>query len=156
MHSKMEWFALYTKPRNEKKVAENLAALGIEVYCPLVTTIKQWSDRKKKVESPLIPSYVFVKIEEANRKDVFQVAGVVQYVFWLGKPAKIKPHEIEALKTQLAAPVVKVAIETWTSNTEIQINEGPFKNQTAIVDKVSTNKVTLILKSLGIRLVLDL
>jgi transcription antitermination factor NusG len=77
-------------------------------------------------------------------------------VFWLGKPAKIKPHEIEALKTQLAAPVVKVAIETWTSNTEIQINEGPFKNQTAIVDKVSTNKVTLILKSLGIRLVLDL
>ena len=96
----MEWFALYTKPRNEKKVAENLAAIGIEVYCPIVTTLKQWSDRKKKVESPLIPSYVFVKIEEANRKDVFQVAGVVQYVFWLGKPAKIKPQELEALKTQ--------------------------------------------------------
>lgn len=155
MHSKMEWFALYTKPRNEKKVAENLAALGIEVYCPLVTTIKQWSDRKKKVESPLIPSYVFVKIEEANRKDVFQVAGVVQYVFWLGKPAKIQPHEIEALKTQLAAPVVKVTIETWTPNAQIQISEGPFKNQMAVVEKVSTNKVTLILKSLGIRLIID-
>lgn len=155
MHSKMEWFALYTKPRNEKKVAENLAALGIEVYCPLVTTIKQWSDRKKKVESPLIPSYVFVKIEEANRKDVFQVAGVVQYVFWLGKPAKIQPHEIEALKTQLAAPVVKITIETWTPNAQIQINEGPFKNQMAVVEKVSTNKVTLILKSLGIRLIID-
>jgi transcription antitermination factor NusG len=155
MNSKMEWFALYTKPRNEKKVAENLAALGIEVYCPLVTTIKQWSDRKKKVESPLIPSYVFVKIEEANRKDVFQVAGVVQYVFWLGKPAKIQPHEIEALKTQLAAPVVKVTIETWTPNAQIQISEGPFKNQMAVVEKVSTNKVTLILKSLGIRLIID-
>ena len=155
MHSKMEWFALYTKPRNEKKVAENLAALGIEVYCPLVTTIKQWSDRKKKIESPLIPSYVFVKIEEANRKDVFQVAGVVQYVFWLGKPAKIQPHEIEALKTQLAAPVVKVTIETWTPNAQIQISEGPFKNQMAVVEKVSTNKVTLILKSLGIRLIID-
>ena len=151
----MEWFALYTKPRNEKKVAETLAALGIEVYCPLVTTIKQWSDRKKKVESPLIPSYIFVKIEEANRKDVFQVAGVVQYVFWLGKPAKIQPHEIEALKTQLAAPVVKVTLETWTPNAQIQINEGPFKNQMAVVEKVSTNKVTLILKSLGIRLIID-
>lgn len=155
MNSKMEWFALYTKPRNEKKVAENLAALGIEVYCPLVTTIKQWSDRKKKVESPLIPSYVFVKIEEANRKDVFQVAGVVQYVFWLGKPAKIQPHEIEALKIQLAAPVVKVTLETWSPNAQIQINEGPFKNQMAVVEKVSTNKVTLILKSLGIRLIID-
>lgn len=155
MNLKMEWFALYTKPRSEKKVAENLAALGIEVYCPLVTTIKQWSDRKKKVESPLIPSYIFVKIEEANRKDVFQVAGVVQYVFWLGKPAKIQPHEIEALKTQLAAPVVKVTLETWTPNAQIQINEGPFKNQMAVVEKVSTNKVTLILKSLGIRLIID-
>ncbi len=151
----MEWFALYTKPRNEKRVAENLAALGIEAYCPLVTTIKQWSDRKKKVESPLIPSYVFVKIEEANRKDVFQVAGVVQYVFWLGKPAKIKPQEIEALKTQLATPVVKVDIETWTPNAQIQINEGPFKNQMAVVDKVSTHKVTLIIKSLGIRLIIN-
>lgn len=155
MNLKMEWFALYTKPRSEKKVAENLAALGIEVYCPLVTTIKQWSDRKKKVESPLIPSYIFVKIEEANRKDLFQVAGVVQYVFWLGKPAKIQPHEIEALKTQLAAPVVKVTLETWTPNAQIQINEGPFKNQMAVVEKVSTNKVTLILKSLGIRLIID-
>lgn len=155
MNSKMEWFALYTKPRNEKKVAENLAALGIEVYCPLVTTIKQWSDRKKKVESPLIPSYVFVKIEEAYRKDVFQVAGVVQYVFWLGKPAKIQPYEIEALKTQLAAPVINVLIETWTPNAQIQISEGPFKNQMAVVEKVSTNKVTLILKSLGIRLIID-
>jgi transcriptional antiterminator RfaH len=151
----MEWFALYTKPRNEKKVTETLAALGIEVYCPLVTTIKQWSDRKKKVESPLIPSYVFVKIEEANRKDVFQVAGVVQYVFWLGKPAKIQPHEIEALKAKLATPVINVTIETWTPNAQIQISEGPFKNQMAVVEKVSTNKVTLILKSLGIRLIID-
>jgi transcriptional antiterminator RfaH len=151
----MEWFALYTKPRNEKRVAENLAALGIEAYCPLVITIKQWSDRKKKVASPLIPSYVFVKIEEANRKDVFQVAGVVQYVFWLGKPAIIKPSEIEALKTQLSAPVIKVDIETWIPNTEVQIKEGPFKNQMAEVDKISANKVTLILKSLGIRLIID-
>lgn len=151
----MEWFALYTKPRNEKRVAENLVALGIEAYCPLVTTIKQWSDRKKKVESPLIPSYVFVKIEESNRKDVFQVAGVVQYVFWLGKPAIIKPQEIEVLKTQLAMPVVKVDIETWTPNSQIQINEGLFKNQIAVVDKVSTHKVTLIIKSLGIRLIIN-
>ena len=151
----MEWFALYTKSRNEKRVAENLAALGIEAYCPLVTTIKQWSDRKKKVESPLIPSYVFVKIAEANRKDVFQINGVVQYVFWLGKPAIIKPSEIETLKTQLAAPVVKVDIETWIPNTAIQIKEGPFKNQMAEVDKISANKVTLIIKSLGIRLIIN-
>ena len=59
----MPWYVLYTKPRQEKKVADGLIAIGIAAYCPLVTTIKQWSDRKKKVEVPLINSYVFVNIE---------------------------------------------------------------------------------------------
>ena len=58
----MPWFALYTRPKNEKKVTEQLVKLGIEVYCPLVTQVKQWSDRKKKVATPLISSYVFVNI----------------------------------------------------------------------------------------------
>ena len=64
---------------------------------------------------------------------MFQVAGVVQYVFWLGKPAKIQPYEIEALKTQLDAPIINVTIETWTPKAQIQISEGPFKNQMAVV-----------------------
>ena len=64
----------------------------------MVTQIKQWSDRKKKVEIPLINSYVFVNIEDKNRNIVFEVSGVVRYLFWLGKPAVIQEQEIEALK----------------------------------------------------------
>ena len=59
----MPWYVLYTKPRQEKKVTDSLNAIGVEAYCPLVTVIKQWSDRKKKVQIPLINSYVFVNIE---------------------------------------------------------------------------------------------
>jgi transcription antitermination factor NusG len=151
----MDWFALYTKPRNEKAVAEKLEALGIETYCPMVTTIKQWSDRKKKTQTPLLPSYVFVKMEDSNRKQVFLVSGVVQFVFWLGKPAIIRPQEIEALKDQLSTTVTKVVIETWKPNTTVQLKEGPFKDQMAFVDKISSNKVSLILTSLGIRLVIE-
>lgn len=76
-----EWFVIYTKPRCEKKIAQKLEALGIEVFCPLITTIKQWSDRKKKVEIPLFSSYIFLKIAEAKRKDVFQISGVLNYVY---------------------------------------------------------------------------
>ena len=151
----MDWFALYTKPRNEKAVAEKLEALGIETYCPMVKTIKQWSDRKKKTQTPLLPSYVFVRMEDSNRKQVFLVSGVVQFVFWLGKPAIIRPQEIEALKDQLSTTVTKVAIETWKPNTTVQLKEGPFKDQLAFVDKISANKVSLILTSLGIRLVIE-
>lgn len=97
----MAWFAIYTRPKNEKKVVEGLEKLGVEVYCPMVTEIKQWSDRKKKVEIPLIKSYVFVNIEEKNRNIVFEVPGVVRYLFWLGKPAVIQEQEIEVLKASL-------------------------------------------------------
>jgi len=61
------WMAVYTKPRSEKKVAERLEKAGIEVYCPLQTVIKQWSDRKKKIKIPVFPSYVFVHVGESER-----------------------------------------------------------------------------------------
>jgi len=67
----------------------------------MVTQIKQWSDRKKKTETPLIASYVFVNIEEKNRNDVFDIPGVVRYLFWLGKPAIVREVEILALKEDL-------------------------------------------------------
>src|SRR5690554_7279042 len=79
----MKWYALYTRPRNEKKVVQGLTSLGIEVYCPMVTEVRQWSDRKKKVALPLIPSYVFVRIAETKRSMVFEVPGVVRYLYWL-------------------------------------------------------------------------
>jgi transcriptional antiterminator RfaH len=87
----MNWLVLYTKPKNEVKVAERLAAAGITVYCPLVTSLRQWSDRKKKVTLPLFSSYVFVQLAEVQRAAVFEVPGVVRYLFWLGKPAVVQP-----------------------------------------------------------------
>jgi transcription antitermination factor NusG len=153
----MHWFALYTKPRNEKKVAEALQKLGITAYCPLVTRIKQWSDRKKKVTEPLLPSYVFVQLEEQHRKEVFQVNGVVQYVFWLGKPAIIKDHEIEALQNQLSHPdpVLEVALTAWQPNAAVQIPDGPFKGQEAIVQNVSPTKVKLLIQSLNLYVTIE-
>ena len=82
----MNWYAVYTKPRNEKKVEEQLLKMGVETFCPKVSVVKQWSDRKKRVSQPLIPSYVFLKIKEQERDLVFSVSGVVRYLFFLGKP----------------------------------------------------------------------
>ena len=68
----MPWYVLYTNPKAEKKVAEQLNKIGIETYCPLVTKIQQWSDRKKKIEVPLFSSYVFVNIEEHKETSFLQ------------------------------------------------------------------------------------
>ena len=84
-----KWFVLYTKPHQELKVVQQLEEIGISSYCPTVKLIKQYSDRKKKIQKPLMSSYVMVLIEEHKRNDVFSVFGIVRYLFWLGKPAVI-------------------------------------------------------------------
>ena len=97
----MKWFVLYTKPNFEIKVAQGIKALGINAYCPVYTQIKQYSDRKKKIEKPLLPSYVLVELSEKDRPKVFTIYGVVRYLFWLGKPAEVREEDIELLKSNL-------------------------------------------------------
>ena len=95
------WYAIYTRPRSEKKVHNLLVENGYNSYLPLMTTIRQWSDRKKKVQLPLISSYVFVKTKENELKNILPINGVVRVLKHLGKPAIIKDYEIENLRILL-------------------------------------------------------
>lgn len=151
----MNWFVLYTKPRNEVKVAERLAAAGITVYCPMVTTVKQWSDRKKKVTVPLFTSYVFVHVVEAQRPAVFDIPGVVRYLFWLGKPAVVRAEEIAVIKEMLSDTYKEVRFAALKPGTTIIVEDGLFKGQTATFKEQKGNKTILILNGLGTKLILE-
>jgi transcriptional antiterminator RfaH len=146
----MPWFAIYTRPKNEKKVVEGLEKIGVEVYCPMITQVKQWSDRKKKVETPLINSYVFVNLEENNRNIVFDVPGVVRYLFWLGKPAIIQEQDIQVLKDSLKGIIASIEIKGLQPGDVITIPTGPFQGKEGIISQVVKNKIRLILKELGV------
>lgn len=146
----MSWFALYTLPKNEKKVTERLQNLGIEAYCPMVTQVKQWSDRKKKVETPLISSYVFVNLEEKERNKVFDIHGIVRYLYWLGKPAIIQDHEIALLKDSLKGILTSVDVQGVKPGDSLTISRGPFKGKEGVVSQVEKNKIRLVLKELGV------
>jgi transcription antitermination factor NusG len=146
----MNWYVIYTKPKWEKKVAEKLNEIGIESYCPVITQIKQWSDRKKKVEVPLFNSYVFVQLLESERNSVFQVSGVVRYLFWLGKPAIVREEEISIIKKSLASPNLSdVSVSSIQVGDRIKLETGAFSNQDAIVKEVSKTHYILVLESLG-------
>ena len=95
---KKNWYVVYTKARNEKKAALLLEKSGIDVYCPTVKEVRQWSDRKKTVEVPLFSSYLFVHLAPKERELVYAAPGVVRYLFWLNRPAIVKDQEIETLK----------------------------------------------------------
>ena len=144
------WYVVYTKPKWEKKVAEKLNEIGIECYCPLIIQIKQWTDRKKKIEVPLFNSYVFVQLEDTDRSSVFQVSGVVRFLFWLGKPAIVRDEEINIIKTSLAAPNISdISVTSIQVGDRIKLESGVFSNQDAIVQEISNTYYTLVLESLG-------
>ncbi|MCV2483975.1 UpxY family transcription antiterminator [Flavobacterium sp. SH_e] len=146
----MNWYVVYTKPKWEKKVADKLNQLGVECYCPLITQVKQWSDRKKKIETPLFNSYVFVQLPDSERNLVFQVAGVVRYLFWLGKPAIVKDQEIEVIKKSLKATNISdISVSTFQVGDKIKLESGAFSNQNAIVQEVSNSYYVLVLEALG-------
>lgn len=93
-----KWFAIYVKSRNEKKVFKSLNDIDIESFLPLITKIKQWSDRKKKVEEPLFNSYLFVNIPLSDYYKVLNVNGVVRFICFEKKPVEVPENQIEAIK----------------------------------------------------------
>jgi transcription antitermination factor NusG len=146
----MNWYVVYTKPKWEKKVAERLNEIGVHTYCPLITKVSQWSDRKKTITVPLFNSYIFVQVSEKERNNVFQVTGAIRYLFWLGKPAVVKDSEIDAIKEWLAIPdFYEVSVETLKQGDKIILESGPFASQSAIIQEVKLNHYILILESLG-------
>lgn len=92
------WHAIYVKSRSEKKVAERLHDLGIDYYLPLVTTIKQWSDRKKRVEEPLFKSYVFVHSNAKQHIPILNIYGVLRFVTFEHQPVIVPENQIAAIK----------------------------------------------------------
>ena len=94
----INWYAVYTRPRFEKRVLKSLQEQGIEAYLPLIKTMRQWSDRKKMVEVPLFSSYVFVHITRSHYDQVLQTHGVVKYITFEGKAATIPSNQIDNLK----------------------------------------------------------
>ena len=151
----MNWFVVHTKPRFEKKVEERLLSLGIEAYCPVRKEIRLWSDRRKKVDVPVLPSMVLVKLEEKTVNDVFNVNGVVRYMFWLGKRAIVRQKEVDILKNYLKGNNT-INQEITKFNPGDRINVLGFNNEDGVVEKVSNNNAWVFLENLGYTIKLNL
>jgi transcriptional antiterminator RfaH len=150
----MNWYAIYTKSRCEKKVHATLLQSGIESYCPTTIIKKKWTDRVKKIEQPLFTSYLFVNITAEQQTQVRQTNGVVNFVYWLGKPAQIKSTEIEAIRNFIEKnETILVEKISYKPGETIDIEEGLFKGQKAIINKVFKNKLELLLPALQVKLV---
>tara|TARA_B100002052_G_scaffold299170_1_gene335917 strand:- start:21962 stop:22423 length:462 start_codon:yes stop_codon:yes gene_type:complete len=152
----MNWYVLHTKPRNEKKVEKQLLSIGINAYCPKKTEIKFWSDRKKKIEVPVLPSMVLVKLNDNDINRVFESPGVIRYMFWLGKRAIIKQSEIDILKKYLNSNCNFTDSKISEMNIGDNLNLSNFNNERGTVSRISNNNIWIYLKSIGYNVKLKL
>ncbi|HET8573269.1 MAG TPA: UpxY family transcription antiterminator [Edaphocola sp.] len=148
------WYVLYVKSRAEKKVAERLQQEGWEVFCPLKTEWRQWSDRRKKVEAPYFRSYVFARFSfKEERLALLQTPGVVRVLFWLGLPAVIRDEEMEEIRAFFEkyrdSGIVTEELEVGT---EYRVKEGVMEGKAGIVVWQNAERAVLAISGMNVRL----
>ena len=150
MEANKKWYAVYTRPRWEKKIAEQLVKKHIESYCPLNKIVRQWADRKKLVLEPLFTSYVFVHTTPQEHLAIKQTDGILNFVYWLGQPAVIRDEEIDAVK-QFLDEYHNVQLEKINVNIHdrVRISSGPLMAREGDVIEVRSKTVKVQLPTLG-------
>ncbi len=153
-----KWYALYTKSRTEKKVAERLDKIGVEYYLPLKKTLKQWSDRKKYVFVPIINSYIFVKVKKEQLYDLIAVEGITRYISFSGRPVEVRQQEIDVLKLFLESGTEVEFLDGEPKKGKlVKFTSGIFKDYKGKILKVNRkNQLVVEIESLGKSLIVNI
>ncbi len=141
-----QWHALYVRSRAEKKVLQQLLDMGVEAYLPMLTCIKQWSDRKKKVEEPLFKSYVFVRNTEKQHYYILGAYGVVRFVTFEGKAVVVPEKQIIAIKKYIDNPVDDEELNNLDLHEGqlVRITNGPMQGLTGKLISVKSKRRILV------------
>ena len=135
-----KWYAAYTLPRSEKQAYERLLENRIEAYLPLRKTIRQWSDRKKVVEVPLLPSYIFVKIAPKFFPLVYNTYGVVRFITFEGKAVAIPQQQIDILRLLIDSNTeIEVTSENFAKGDSVKVVSGALVGITGELIKIGSN-----------------
>lgn len=153
MVEQKNWYAAYTKPRWEKKVCAQFEKKGLVYYCPLNKVRRKWTDRYKVIEEPLFKSYVFVYISEEEKTRVRLTDGVVNFLYWNGKPGVIKEQEIKMIRRFMNEyEHVEAKPLSVTSGERVRIKTGLMMDAEGVVIRVLNNRAYVLLESLGYEL----
>ena len=153
MNESKHWYAVYTKPRWEKKICAQLEKKGLVYYCPMNKVRRKWSDRYKIIEEPLFKSYVFVQVSEEEKTRVRLTDGVVNFLYWNGKPGVIKDEEIEVIRKFLNEyEQVEARPLSLAAGEKVRVKTGLLMDKEGIVIKVLNNRAFVVLESLGYEL----
>jgi len=158
MDAMQPWFALQTKPRNEKKVGNVLRQKGYECLVPTYRQRRKWSDRTVEIDLPLFPMYVFCRLGPSVLGKAVSTSGVVKIVGFNGKPAEVAAEEIEALQLLMQSNLLREPWKYLCHGTQVLVETGPLAGVQGIILAEDDNKqrliisVTLLQRSVAIQL----
>ena len=155
LHSEMFWYAGYTASRHEKRVAEHFAQRGVEHFLPLYETIHRWNNGRHRVQLPLFPSYIFVRIALRDRLRVIEVPGFVRLVGFNSLPYPLPEADINRMKEALKKGVLAEPYPYLTAGTRVEIRNGPMQGMTGILLRRQNKcrvviSVDLIMRSMAV------
>ena len=157
-NSEEKWYALYTRPRAEKVVFQRLIEAGIEAYLPLQKTYRTWSDRKKLVERPLLPSYIFVKTKSKHFPIVYNTNGVVKFITFEGQPASIPQKQIDTLRLLIDSDAeIELSSEKFAPGDYVKVLSGSLIGLTGeLINIGGHNRVIVRIDKLDQNLILKI
>ena len=127
------WYALYTAPRHEKRVAAQVKQQGFACFLPLYRSIRRWKDRRKELTLVLFPGYVFVRMALQNRLRVLQLPGAVHLVTFNGQPAELPEEEIENLRSRLDGAGNIEPHPYLSAGRHVRVRSGPLQGLEGII-----------------------
>jgi len=152
--SEKKWHALYVRSRFEKKVYDQLCDMGIKAYLPLIERVKQWSDRRKKVEEPLFQSYLFVCNNEKEHLDITSLSGVVRFVTFEHEPVVVPESEIVAIKHYIDdyeqdKEEMAMRNEDLKIGQLVRITHGPMQGLIGRLESVKDKRLVIYIEAVG-------
>ncbi len=146
-----QWYAIYTRPQHEKKIYTQLREQKINAYLPLQTTIRQWSDRKKKVDLPLFSCYLFVHITLNEYYKVLNIPGVIRFITFEGKAVKIPERQIQVIKDVLSHhEVISEITEPIYIGSKIRVCKGPLTGiKGELIEFAGKKRVIIRIEEIG-------
>jgi len=153
----INWYVLVTRSRHEKKCELMLQKKGFEVFLPLQKVIRQWSDRKKLVDVPLFPGYLFIRYDESRRPEVLSIPGVVRFVRYVDNDATIPESQINAIRMAIDESIdMDVTEIQFSEGEDIQIISGPFRGLFGkIIQYKSRKKIMISIDIIGKTILLE-
>ncbi|MCZ8354345.1 MAG: UpxY family transcription antiterminator [Cyclobacteriaceae bacterium] len=155
MGKEKKWLVFYTASRQEKKTADYLEKNNYEVFLPMQSVVRLWSDRKKKVTVPLFSGYIFIKESEDQIHSLLKTPGIVRNIRHNNKPAVLREEEYNIIQRFLSSGYfIETDFEQHFENGEhIRIADGPFKNlEGTILSKGSESRFRVLIDSLGVNM----